>query len=49
MTKVQFIRKLRELGYTDCYINKILELRRRDQDQGIKRRYEDYLPVARKE
>lgn len=44
MTRVQFIQRLRELGFTDDCIREVLALRRRERQQGIKRRYVDYLP-----
>lgn len=44
MRKFQFILKLRELGFTDYFIGEVLDLRRREREQGIKRPWRDYIP-----
>lgn len=43
MTKVQFIFRVRELGFTDYFIGELLKLRETERSRGIKRRYIDYL------
>jgi hypothetical protein len=44
MKRVAYILKLRELGFTDDFIADVLDLRDREREQGIIRRWEDYLP-----
>ena len=49
MRKIQFIRELQKAGFTEYFIGEVLDLRKREREKGIRRKYSDYLPTGTRE